>query len=63
MANSATMRKLVNPCNNPTALARVPEGIASQSIKPNTAATSPPITPAAIVQNEITAHRPLPVIK
>jgi hypothetical protein len=32
--NSVTMTTLVAPCHIPTALARVPEGIANQSIRP-----------------------------
>src|SRR5215218_4918090 len=35
------MTTLVAPCHIPTALARVPEGIASQSIRPKTAAARP----------------------
>ena len=60
-AKSATMRTLLNPCPNPIAFARVPEGIPSQSIRPNTAARSPPITPTAIIQKEISAHLAPPV--
>jgi len=62
-ANSATITTLLNPCPNPIPFARVPEGIASQSIKPNTAARSPPMTPAAIIQKEISAHLGPPVNK
>ena len=32
------------------AFARVPRGMASQSIKPNTAEIKPPMTPAKIIQ-------------
>ena len=60
-AKSATMSTLLNPCASPIALARVPEGIASQSIRPNTAARSPPATPTAIIQKEISAHLAPPV--
>src|SRR5215208_717401 len=60
-ANSITMTALLNPCPNPIAFARVPEGIASQSIRPKNAARSPPITPAAIIQKAISAHLALPV--
>jgi hypothetical protein len=34
-------------------LARVPDGIASQSMNPNGAASNPVITPAAIIQYAI----------
>jgi hypothetical protein len=35
------MSTLLSPCASPIAFARVPEGILSQSIRPNTAARSP----------------------
>ena len=60
-ANSATIITLLKLCPNPIALARVPEGIASQSIKPNPAAASPPMTPAAIIQKAISVHLVAPV--
>ena len=48
--NSATTTTFPPPCHSPIALARVPLGMASQSIRPNTAATKPPTTPAKIIQ-------------
>jgi hypothetical protein len=49
------------PCHSPIALARVSEGIASQSINPKIAAASPPMIPAAIIQKAISDHPPTPV--
>lgn len=54
------MTTLLNPCANPIVFARVPEGIASQSTRPKTAAKSPPKTPTAIIQKEISARRAPP---
>src|SRR5215510_661420 len=52
---------LPRPCHSPIVLALVSEGIASQSINPKSAAASPPMIPAAIIQKEISSHFPLPV--
>jgi LacI family transcriptional regulator len=49
-ANRPTTSRFPSPWIAPTDLARVFAGIASQSIKPKTAASSPPIRPAAIIQ-------------
>jgi len=48
-ANSASTTALPSPCTSPTRFARVAPGMANQSIHPNTAASSPPTTPAAIM--------------
>src|SRR5216683_1104457 len=61
--NSARITRLPPPCHKPTDLARVPDGIANQSMVPTAAASSPPIKPAAIIQKAISDQYPLPVIK
>jgi hypothetical protein len=47
-ANSTSTTTLPPPCSAPMLLARVPLGMASQSMVPNGAATRPPISPAAM---------------
>src|SRR6266702_191611 len=61
--NNKTMKTLPPPCHRPTVFARVPAGIASQSIRPKIAASSAPITPAVIIQKAMTEKKPLPVIQ
>ena len=48
-ANTINTTTFPIACHNPTDFARVRDGIPSQSIKPKIAATSPLITPAAIM--------------
>src|SRR4051812_24928806 len=59
---SSRTRTFVNPCIKPILLARVPDGIAAQSISPNGAAITPPMIPAAIIQYETVAIVGLPQI-
>src|SRR5205807_5669409 len=61
--NNKTMTTLPTPCHRPSVFARVPAGIASQSIRPKIAASSAPITPAVIIQKATTEKKPLPVIQ
>src|SRR5206468_13131920 len=61
--NNRTTTNIVIPWVNPIVLARVPFGIAYQSINPNGAANKPPIMPAVIIQNATAAIRPLPQIR
>src|SRR5947209_18974711 len=61
--NNTTMTTLPTPCHRPSVFARVPAGIASQSIRPKMAASSAPITPAVIIQKATTEKKPLPVIQ
>jgi hypothetical protein len=49
--NSARTTVLPAACHRPMDLARVPEGMASQSHSPNTAVGSAPAVPATIFQN------------
>src|SRR3954462_4405393 len=53
---SRTTTTFPTPCHRPIAFALVPDGIAHQSIKPKTAASRPPMIPAAIIQKEIPNH-------
>src|SRR5438270_12746368 len=53
MINNSTTTTFPIPCQRPIAFALVPDGIANQSMRPNTAASRPPIIPAAIIQKEI----------
>ena len=62
-ANSASTAAFPSPCHNPTCFARVPPGMANQSIHPATAATSPASPPAAIIQYAASATRPLSFTK
>ena len=57
--NSARITRLPPPCQKPTDLARVPDGIANQSMVPTAAASSPPIKPAVIIQKAISGVRKL----
>src|SRR5436305_3765121 len=61
--NNTTMTTLPTPCHRPSVLARVPAGIASQSIRPKMAASRAPITPAVIIQKATSEKKPLPVIQ
>src|SRR5204863_3520470 len=61
--NNKTMTTLPTPCHKPIVLARVPAGMASQSIRPKIAASRPPITPTVIIQKATTEKKPLPVIQ
>jgi len=59
--NQLTMNKITTttferPWMRPMYLARVPSGIPSQSITPNTAAISPPMMPDAIIQCDKSAQ-------
>src|SRR5438309_180491 len=60
---SSTTTTLPAPCHKPIAFALVPCGIAHQSTKPKTAASNPPIIPAAIIQKEIANQELSPVLK
>src|SRR5438067_6565556 len=51
--NRSTTTTFTPPCMSPIVFARVPEGMAHQSMTPNTAASKPPMIPAAIIQKEI----------
>src|SRR5262249_49383076 len=51
------------PCHAPIRLARVPAGIASQSMRPNGAAIKPLMMPAAIIQYAISDQYPCAVTR
>jgi hypothetical protein len=50
--NSASTATFTTPWVSPTVLARVPEGMTSQSIHPKGAATKPPTSPATVIQRD-----------
>ena len=55
MTNKITTTTFERPWMSPMYFARVPSGIPSQSINPNTAAISPPMMPDAIIQYDKSA--------
>jgi len=61
--NKRTTTTLPTPCHRPIAFALVPDGMAHQSIRPRTAASSPPMIPAAIIQNEVPNQELSPLAK